>query len=154
MGIQIHSAVFSMSKVSIDVLDYEYTSGCKFYASYESTETFIVQVIPNNEFELFSHQNQTDQLILVNGSCNLIWIENEKFKSYTLHSNSPLVVTIPPNIWHGTLNHTTKPCTIVNALIRHAPPAENDYVPKKLEDLSLKQQEQYDTLLKILKFSA
>ena len=139
-----------MDKVKIEVLDYDYTDGCKFYSSYESTHTFIVKVAPDNPFEIFCHQSQTDQLILVDGECHFIWIENNKLKCYTMHEYSPAVVTVPPNVWHGSINTSRKPCTMVNAMIKHAEPADGDYTPKR--ELSEEHQQQLDQLMNIINY--
>ena len=139
-----------MNTVKIDVLDYDYTNGHKFYSAYESDKTFIVQVAPNNPFEMFVHQNQTDQLICVSGEFNIVWIdpETDNLKAYTMAANCPTLVTVPPGILHGTINTTDQKCMVVNAMLVHGEAIPEDY--ESHTELSQKHQEQYEQLIGIL----
>ena len=136
--------------VKIEVLDYDFTDGLKFYSAYESTNTFIVKISPGNAFEMFRHSAQTDQLITVKGTSHLLWIEEDRLKCYTMHESSPAVVTVPPGVIHGSINTGDSTCTIVNALIKKGEPAPDEYTPILLEDLSMSLQDQYQQLMRII----
>jgi uncharacterized RmlC-like cupin family protein len=115
--------------VTISPINYVSTNGCKFYSSFKSTETFLVQIANNNPFEMFCHENQTDQLIPVDGTAYLFYLDQFEVKYVTMSVESPVMVTIPPRVVHGSINVSGKPASVVNALIRHHDPAPNDYVP-------------------------
>jgi len=135
--------------VSVEPISYMSTSGCKFYTSYRSCETFLVEISHNNPFEMFSHENQTDQLIPVQGISYLFYVENDKVRYISMNAESPVAVVIPPNVLHGSINVSGRPAAVVNALLRHDAPAPNDYTPVLKLNKTLT--EQYQRLLERLR---
>jgi len=115
--------------VIVEPISYMTTSGCKFYTSFKSTDTFICEVSHNNPFEMFCHENQTDQLIPIHGTMYLFYIHEMDVKYVTLCAESPVCIIIPPTVIHGSINVSGKSAAVVNALVRHHEPAPNDYVP-------------------------
>jgi dTDP-4-dehydrorhamnose 3,5-epimerase-like enzyme len=101
----------------------------EFYTPQKSHETMLVQVPANTIDDLFVHRHQTDQILVVRGSFVLVILQNRRYEYVLLNEDSPMVVQIPPGVLHGAINLTGKPCTIVNAVIRHGEPLPRDYVP-------------------------
>jgi len=44
---------------------------------------------------------------------------------------SHLVLTIPPGVMHGAINLSSETCVVVNAVLRHRPVQERDYVTRR-----------------------
>jgi dTDP-4-dehydrorhamnose 3,5-epimerase-like enzyme len=103
----------------------------QFYTPQSSNETMLVQIPPHTVEDLFVHRFQTDQLLVVRGSCVLVTLENRQYKYTLLSDRFPIVVTIPRGILHSTINLNSEPCLMVNALLRHGPACERDYRPLK-----------------------
>lgn len=138
-----------MKSVTVEPISYMATSGCKFYQSFDSDKTFLVEIANDNPFEMFCHQSQTDQLIPVQGISYLFYIENFKVKYVTMDASSPVAIIIPPLVIHGSINVSGRPASVVNAMIRHTDPGPDDYSP--IETLPPDQQIQYDQLVNRLR---
>ena len=103
----------------------------QFYTPQSSNETMLVQIPPHTVEDLFVHRFQTDQLLVVRGSCVLVTLENRQYNYTLLSDRFPIVVTIPRGVLHGAINLNGEPCLMVNALLRHGPAWERDYRPIK-----------------------
>jgi dTDP-4-dehydrorhamnose 3,5-epimerase-like enzyme len=100
----------------------------EFFTPQTSHETMLVQIAPNTIDDLFVHKSQTDQLLVVKGQVVLVTLINKQYKYIPLSEDHPVVVTIPPGVLHGAINSSSQPCLVVNAVLRHRPPQERDYV--------------------------
>jgi dTDP-4-dehydrorhamnose 3,5-epimerase-like enzyme len=103
----------------------------QFYTPQSSNETMLVQIPAKTIDDLFVHRNQTDQLFVVKGNFVLVTLENRQYRYIMLSDRVPQVVLIPPGVLHGAINLSTKPCLLVNAVLRHGPTNERDYIPRK-----------------------
>lgn len=101
----------------------------EFYTPQSSHETMLVQIPPHTIDDLFVHRHQTDQILVVRGSFVLVVLQNRRYQYIPLSDRSPTVVTIPPGVLHGAINLSSEPCVLVNAVLRHGPPADRDYRP-------------------------
>lgn len=101
----------------------------EFYTPQSSHETMLVQVPAGTIDDLFVHRFQTDQLLVVRGSFVLVVLLNRRYQYIPLSEEQPVIVTIPPGIPHGAINLSTKPCVLVNAVLRHGKVHERDYQP-------------------------
>ncbi|WP_255108325.1 cupin domain-containing protein [Synechococcus sp. RedBA-s] len=75
---------------------------------------------PHQPVSLFCHRRQTDQLILLRGSLELVVLEDGR------------LVRIPPGVPYGAINTSRHYATVVNAVLRHGPPDPRDYQPRPL----------------------
>jgi dTDP-4-dehydrorhamnose 3,5-epimerase-like enzyme len=119
-----------MSIREIEIRQLESIKGgmVEFFTPQTSHETMLVQIAPNTIDDLFVHKSQTDQLLVVKGQIVLVTLINKQYKYIPLSENHPMVVTIPPGVLHGAINLSSQPCLVVNAVLRHRPPQERDYV--------------------------
>ncbi|MEC4803391.1 MAG: hypothetical protein SAJ12_03230 [Jaaginema sp. PMC 1079.18] len=97
--------------------------------SQETTLITLPSGIVNN---LYVHQHQTDQLFCVRGSAVIVVWQNHEYEYILLTENNPVLVKIPPSIPHGSVNLTTKSCTLLNSIVRYAPSSSGDYRSVKL----------------------
>lgn len=103
----------------------------EFYTPQSSHETILVQIPPKTIEDLFVHKSQTDQLLVVKGRFVLVVLINRQYQYIPLSEHQPVVVKIPSGILHGAINLDNEPCVLVNAVIRHSPVNERDYIPRK-----------------------
>ncbi len=103
----------------------------QFYTPQNSDETMLVQLAPQSEGELFVHHFQTDQLLVVRGSCVLVVLQNRQYHYIPMAEHQPMVVTIPPNVPHAAINYSDHPCWMVNAVLRHGEAHNSDYRPRR-----------------------
>lgn len=103
----------------------------EFYTPQSSHETILVQVPPATIDDLFVHKTQTDQLLVVKGRFVLVTLINRQYCYTPLSDRQPVVVKIPPGVLHGAINLDSEPCVVVNAVLRHQPVQERDYIPQK-----------------------
>lgn len=103
----------------------------QFYTPQSSHETMVVQIPPQTIDDLFVHKSQTDQLLVVKGRFVLVTLINRQYQYIGLSDRRPLVVKIPPGVLHAPINLDPEPCVLVNALLRHKPVQERDYLPWK-----------------------
>lgn len=103
----------------------------EFYTPQCSHETMLVQIPSGTIDDLFVHKSQTDQLLVVKGSLVLVTLINRRYKYIPLSEHRPVVVKIPPGVLHGAINLDPGPCVLVNAVLRHRPAQERDYIPQK-----------------------
>lgn len=118
-------------KIEICPLTAKIKGRTKFFPSQISHETIMVQILPNTIEHLFVHHFHTDRLLVVRGNCILVVLQNRQYHYLNLEEQQPKVVKIPPGIPHGAINFSSKPCVMVNALLRHGPAHERDYRPLK-----------------------
>ena len=100
-----------------------------FYTPQLSHETMLVEIPAQSIDDLFVHRFQTDQLLVVKGSFVLVVLQNRQYHYLHLTENNPQVVTIPPGIPHGAINLSSRPCLVVNAVLRHGGTHPKDYQP-------------------------
>ncbi|KYC37571.1 dTDP-4-dehydrorhamnose 3,5-epimerase [Scytonema hofmannii PCC 7110] len=103
----------------------------EFFTAQASDETMLVQVPPNTIDDLFVHKTHTDQLLVVKGKFVIVSLLNKQYQYIPLSEDHPVIVVIPPGVLHGAINLSSEPVVLVNALLRHKPPIERDYVPQK-----------------------
>ncbi len=121
-----------INKIEVYPLTANTKGRVKFYSSQTSHETMLVKIVPKTIDNLFVHHFQTDQLLVVQGSFVLVVLQNRHYRYVSLSEQQPTVVKIPPGVPHGAINFSSKPCVMINAVIRHGPAHERDYRPLKL----------------------
>jgi dTDP-4-dehydrorhamnose 3,5-epimerase-like enzyme len=102
----------------------------QFFTPQTSNETMLVQVPAGAIDDLFVHKSQTDQILVVKGEFVLVTLIDKEYQYIPLSEYQPAVVKIPPGVLHGAINFSSAPCVIVNAVLRHRPPQQNDYIPR------------------------
>ncbi|MEB3276313.1 MAG: hypothetical protein VKM92_05030 [Cyanobacteriota bacterium] len=80
--------------------------------------------------ELFCHRHQTDQLMVLRGSIDLVVLQNRCLRVVILREDEPTWVRIPPGVPHGAINRGPSPAVVVNAVLRHRPNDGRDYLPR------------------------
>ncbi len=117
---------------SIEIRQLESIKGgmTQFFTPQASHETMLVQIPANTIDDLFVHKSQTDQLLVVKGQFVLVSLINKKYQYLALSEDYPAVVTIPPGVLHGAINLSSDPCVLVNAVLRHRPTQERDYITR------------------------
>lgn len=103
----------------------------EFYTAQSSHETILVQIPAGTIDDLFVHKSQTDQLLIVRGSMILVTLINRRYQYIPLSEHQPAVVKIPPGVLHGAINLDPEPCVLVNAVLRHRPAQQRDFIPQK-----------------------
>ena len=104
-----------------------------------SDETLIAEVFTSEQPQLFCHRQQTDQLIVLRGSIDLIVLQNRHLRSITLREDEATWVRIPAGVPHGAINRSSHPAVIVNAVLRHGPSDPRDYHPRPVPRALLNQ---------------
>ena len=97
-----------------------------------SDETLIAEVPPTIQPALFCHRHQTDQLMVLRGSIDLIVLQNRQLRCITLREDEATWVRIPPCIPHGAINRGRTAAVVVNAVLRHRPSDGKDYRARPL----------------------
>ena len=92
-----------------------------------SDETLIAEVVPTLQPALFCHRHQTDQLMVLRGSLDLIVLQEGRLQRISLRDDQATWVRIPPGVPHGAINRGTQPAVVVNAVLRHGPSDPRDY---------------------------
>jgi len=118
--------------VEVVQLERSCTGRITFWAAQSSDQTLIAELAPQQPWELFCHRHQTDQLILLRGSLDLVVLHNGRFERITLREDDPVMVRIPPGVPHGAINQGRYSATLVNAVLRHGPAAAGDYRPRPI----------------------
>lgn len=121
-----------VNRVEVRLLDSIKGGMVEFYTPQSSHETLLAQLPPGLVDDLFVHHFQTDQLLVVRGSCVLVVLQNKQYTYIPLNEHQPQVVKIPPGVPHGAINLSDEPCLVVNAVLRHGPADERDYRPLRL----------------------
>ena len=103
----------------------------EFFTPQSSNETMVVQIPGETIDDLFVHKSQTDQLVVVKGRFVLVTLINRRYQYIPLSDRLPVLVKIPPGVLHGAINLDSEPCVLVNAVLRHKPVQDRDYIPKK-----------------------
>lgn len=118
-------------KTQVEIFPLESIKGgmAEFYTPQSSHETMLVNIPAQTIDDLFVHQTQTDQLLVVRGSFILVVLQNRKYQYIPLSEAQPQVVKIPPGVPHGAINLNDSPCVLVNAVLRHRSAIEQDYRP-------------------------
>ncbi|MBM5791807.1 MAG: cupin domain-containing protein [Cyanobacteria bacterium M_surface_10_m1_298] len=97
-----------------------------------SDETLIAEVHRSTRGELFCHRHQTDQLLVISGSLDLIVLQEKRLRRIHLREDEPTWVRVPPCIPHGAINRGSRPAVVVNAVLRHGPSDTRDYQPRPI----------------------
>lgn len=104
----------------------------RFSVPQPSDETLIAEVGTNPHGELFCHRHQTDQLMVLRGSIDLVVLQERQLRRITLREDEATWVRIPPGVPHGAINRGRQPAVVVNAVLRHGPSDPRDYQPRPL----------------------
>ncbi|MDM7938137.1 MAG: cupin domain-containing protein [Cyanobium sp. CZS 48M] len=104
-----------------------------------SDETLIADLAPHQPASIFCHRRQTDQLILLRGSLELVVLEDGRLVCIPLREDEPMLVRIPPGVPHGAINTSRHYATVVNAVLRHGPPDPRDYMPRPMPTMLMEQ---------------
>ena len=97
-----------------------------------SHETLVADVAPNRHAELFCHRHQTDQLMVLSGSMDLVILQNRQFQLIRLKQKDRTWDRIPPRIPHAAIVHSDQAATVVNAVLRHGPVDTRGYQPQPI----------------------
>ncbi len=119
-------------RVELVPLERTSSGNALFSQAQPSDETLIADLAPHQPVSLFCHRRQTDQLILLRGSLELVVLEDGRLVRIPLREDEPLLVRIPPGVPHGAVNSSRHYATVVNAVLRHGPPDPRDYTPRPL----------------------
>ena len=103
-----------------------------FHAPMPSDETLIAELAPTARPELFCHRHQTDQLMVLRGSIDLVVLQNRQLHCITLREDEATWVRIPPCVPHGAINRGRTAALLVNAVVRHGCGDARDYLPRPL----------------------
>ena len=95
-----------------------------------SDATLIAEVPPSEQPQLFCHRRQTDQLMVLRGSFDLIVLQNRQLRRITLREDEATWVRIPAGVPHGASNRSCQSVVIVNAVLQHGPSDPRDYLPR------------------------
>ncbi|MFM7455432.1 MAG: cupin domain-containing protein [Vulcanococcus sp.] len=107
------------------------TAGPAFFRDpVPSNETLIAELQPSAAPELFCHRHQTDQLMVLRGSIELVVLQNRRLHRITLREDEPTWVRIPPGVPHGAINRGPTLALVVNAVLRHRPSDGRDYLSR------------------------
>jgi len=107
------------------------TAGPAFFRDpVPSDETLIAELQPSAAPELFCHRHQTDQLMVLRGSIELVVLQNRRLHRITLREDEPTWVRIPPGVPHGAINRGPTLALVVNAVLRHRPSDGRDYLSR------------------------
>tara|TARA_B100000073_G_scaffold114792_1_gene92863 strand:+ start:271 stop:765 length:495 start_codon:yes stop_codon:yes gene_type:complete len=108
-------------------------SGVAFFSDpLPSHETLVAEVHATPHSQLFCHRHQTDQLMVLRGSLDLIVLQNRQFQLIRLQDSDRTWVRIPPRIPHAAINRSGEVVTMVNAVLRHGPVDPRDYQPRPI----------------------
>ena len=84
-------------------------------------QAYITIAFPNVVKAWHSHKIQTDNMICINGNAKLVLYDNRKDSSTYKMINeiffgekNPLLISIPPDIWHGFKAIGSKKITVLN----------------------------------------
>lgn len=118
-------------KTQVEIFPLQSIKGgmAEFYTPQSSHETMLVNIPAQTIDDLFVHRTQTDQLLVVRGSFILVVLQNRKYQYIPLSESQPQVVKIPPGVPHAAINLSDSSCVLVNAVLRHSSPIEQDYRP-------------------------
>ena len=113
-------------------------SGVGFFGDpLPSDETLIAEIPPCVSPQLFCHRNQTDQLMVLRGSIDLIVLQNRALRRIALREDEAFWVRIPAGVPHGAINRSHGSAVLVNAVLRHGPSDLRDYRPRPVPNALL-----------------
>ena len=104
-----------------------------------SDATLIAEVPSSDQPQLFCHRRQTDQLMVLRGSIDLIVVQNRQLRRITLREDEATWVRIPAGVPHGAINRSCQAAVMVNAVLRHGPSDPRDYRPRPVPRALLRQ---------------
>lgn len=91
-----------------------------------SNDTLIAEVRRSTRPVLVCHRRQTDQLMILRGSMDLIVLQNRCMRRITLREDEPVWDLTPPGVPHGGINRGRTVAVVVNAVPRQGPDATHD----------------------------
>ena len=98
-----------------------------FATTQPSDETLIAEIAVEPCEALFCHRHQTDQLLVLRGAIDLVFLQNRHLHCLHLREDEATWVRIPPGVPHGAINRLRRPAVVVNAVLRHGPSDPRDY---------------------------
>jgi len=104
-----------------------------------SDATLIAEVPSSDQPQLFCHRRQTDQLMVLRGSIDLIVVQDRQLHRITLREDEATWVRIPAGVPHGAINRSCEAAVMVNAVLRHGPSDPRDYRPRPVPRSLLQQ---------------
>ena len=104
-----------------------------------SDATLIAEVPSSDQPQLFCHRWQTDQLMVLRGSIDLIVVQNRQLRLIPLREDEATWVRIPAGVPHGAINRSCEAAVMVNAVLRHGPSDPRDYRPRPVPRSLLQQ---------------
>lgn len=106
-------------------------AGVAFFSDPLPSDATLIAEVPSSERpQLFCHRRQTDQLMVLRGSVDLIVLQNRQLHSITLREDEATWVRIPAGVPHGAINRSCYLAVMVNAVLRHGPSDPRDYRPR------------------------
>ena len=119
--------MFRPARVAVIPWDAHRSGSTLFGTPQPSDETMIAEVGPAGVPELYCHRHQTDQLMVLRGSLDLILLQEGRLQCISLRDDTATWVRIPPGVPHGAINRGRRPAVVVNAVLRHGPSDPRDY---------------------------
>ncbi len=101
-------------RVALIPCDSHRSGATLFGAPRPSDETMIAEVGPATAAELYCHRYQTDQLMVLRGSLDLIVLQEGRLRRISLRDDAATWVCIPPGVPHGAINRGQRPAVVVN----------------------------------------
>jgi hypothetical protein len=119
--------VLRRARVTLIPCDAHRSGATVFGTPQPSDETMIAEVGPATAAELYCHRHQTDQLMVLRGSLDLIVLQEGRLERIRLRDDGATWLRIPPGVPHGAINRGPRPAVVVNAVLRHGPSDPRDY---------------------------
>ena len=103
-----------------------------FASPQPSDETLIAEIGIEPCEALFCHRHQTDQLLVLRGAIDLVFLHDRRLHCLRLREDEATWVRIPPGVPHGAINRWNRPAVVVNAVLRHGPSDPRDYLARPI----------------------
>ena len=115
-------------------------AGVAFFSDPLPSDATLIAEVPSSEQpQLFCHRRQTDQLMVLRGSIDLIVVQDRQLYRITLREDEATWVRIPAGVPHGAINRSCEATVMVNAVLRHGPSDPRDYRPRPVPRSLLQQ---------------
>lgn len=90
----------------------------------------IAELTPTDVATLYCHRHQTDQLMVLRGSLDLVVLQDGQLERIPLRDDRATWVRIPAGVPHGAIHRGDEPVLLVNAVLRHGPSDPRDYLAR------------------------